>query len=295
MTKESSAIIQRNLSTEKKYPRSFQISCIIDNTTFERALCDLGASINLMPLSMMKRLQIQELKPTKIALQLADKSMKLAHRIVENIISNVGKFFLPVDFVILDMKKGENASIILRRPLLATGRALIDVEKGELMLRVHDEHLIFHIVKTMHHSSDQEDCKKVKVKDPNLRETPNKSLSRTPFSCLERKKEKKKAQQIENSIETNKSLQPKPSFTINKPPDIKLKFGVECASNKEEAPKKKVHKEWKKKKISTVDFSPGEKVMLSHHLLLPYIVNEVLSLEHIELLHEDTGRRFKVR
>ncbi|XP_057740272.1 uncharacterized protein LOC130957433 [Arachis stenosperma] len=68
MTKECSAIIQRNFPTKKKDPGSFQIPCIIGNTTFDRALYELGASINLMPLSVMKRLQIQELKPTHIAL-----------------------------------------------------------------------------------------------------------------------------------------------------------------------------------------------------------------------------------
>ncbi|XP_016162316.1 uncharacterized protein LOC107605084 [Arachis ipaensis] len=130
MTKECSAIIQRNLSTKKKDPGSFQIPCTIDNTTFDRVLCDLGASINLMPLSMMKRLKIQELKPTKKALQLANKSMKLAHKVVENVLIKVEKIFLLVDFVILDMEEDEHASIILGRPFLATGSSFIDVEKG---------------------------------------------------------------------------------------------------------------------------------------------------------------------
>ncbi|XP_020961248.1 uncharacterized protein LOC110263795 [Arachis ipaensis] len=136
MTKEYSAINQRNLSTKKKDLGSFQIPCTIGNTTFDRALCDLGVSINLMPLCVMKRLQIQELNPTKIVLQMADKSIKHAHGVVENILVKVEKFFLPVDFVILDMEEDEHASIIIGRPFLATGRALIDVEKGELMLRV---------------------------------------------------------------------------------------------------------------------------------------------------------------
>ncbi|XP_016166960.1 uncharacterized protein LOC107609481 [Arachis ipaensis] len=176
MTKECSAIIQRNFPTKKKDPGSFQIPCTIGNTTFERALCDLGASINLMPLSVMKRLQIQELKPTKIALQLADKSMKLAHGIVENVFIKMEKFFLPVDFVILDIEEDEHASIILGRHFLDTGRTFVDIEKGELMLIVHNEHQVFHIFKTMHHSSDQENYKKVEARDLNLKELPNKSL-----------------------------------------------------------------------------------------------------------------------
>ena len=128
LTKECSAIIQNNLSRKMLDPGSFQIPCTIGSTTFEKALCDLGASINLMPLSVMKKLQIQEAQPTRIALQMADKSIKPAYRLVENILVKVGKFFLPADFVILDTGEDENASIILGRPFLATGRALIDVE-----------------------------------------------------------------------------------------------------------------------------------------------------------------------
>ncbi|KAL4356210.1 hypothetical protein AHAS_Ahas09G0063900 [Arachis hypogaea] len=131
LTKECSAVIQNNLPRKIPDPGCFQIPCTIGSTTFEKALCDMGASINLMPLSVMKKLQIQEVQPTKIALQMADKSMKPAYGLVENILVKVGKFFLPADFVILDTGEDENASIILGRPFLATGRALIDVEVGE--------------------------------------------------------------------------------------------------------------------------------------------------------------------
>lgn len=87
-----------------------------------------------MPLSVMKKLQIHEMKPTKIVLQLADKSMKQEQGVVENVLVKMGKFFFPADFVILDIEETYNAYIILGRPFLDTGRALIDVEKGELML-----------------------------------------------------------------------------------------------------------------------------------------------------------------
>ena len=102
LTKECSAIIQNNLPKKMPDPGSFQISCTFGSTTFEKALCDLGASINLMPLYVMKKLQIQEAQPTKIALQMVDKSMKPAYGLVENILVKVGKFFLPADFMILD-------------------------------------------------------------------------------------------------------------------------------------------------------------------------------------------------
>ncbi|XP_072088051.1 uncharacterized protein [Arachis hypogaea] len=105
----------------------------------DRGFCDLGASINLMPLSLTKKLQINELKSADVILQLADKTKKKAIGVVENVLVKVGKYFLPVDFVVLEMEDIYLYPIILGRPFLATARALLDVEKGELILRIHDE------------------------------------------------------------------------------------------------------------------------------------------------------------
>ncbi|XP_016185537.1 uncharacterized protein LOC107627198 [Arachis ipaensis] len=103
LTKECSVIIQSKLPRKMPDPGSFQILCTIGNITFDKALCHLGTSINLMPLSVMKKPQIQKAQPTRIALQMADKSLRQAHGIVENVLVKVGEFFLPADFVILDM------------------------------------------------------------------------------------------------------------------------------------------------------------------------------------------------
>ncbi|XP_016178244.1 uncharacterized protein LOC107620626 [Arachis ipaensis] len=89
MTKESSALIQKDLPTKKKDPGSFHIPCTIGDTMIDRGFCDLGASINLMPLSLMKKLQINELKSTDITLQLANKTKKQALGVVENVLVKV--------------------------------------------------------------------------------------------------------------------------------------------------------------------------------------------------------------
>ncbi|XP_015960332.1 uncharacterized protein LOC107484228 [Arachis duranensis] len=68
LTEECSAIIQKKLPQKMKDPGSFQIPCIIGDITIEKALCDLGASINLMSLNMMRRMRIEETKPTQMAL-----------------------------------------------------------------------------------------------------------------------------------------------------------------------------------------------------------------------------------
>ncbi|XP_015945060.1 uncharacterized protein LOC107470187 [Arachis duranensis] len=156
MTRECSAIIQRGLPRKKKDPGSFHIPCTIGDMMIERVFCDLGASINMMPLSLMKKLQIHELKPTKIVLQMVDKSIQQALGVVENVLVKVDNFFLPADFIILDIKEDDNTPIILGRPFLAIARALIDIEKEELMLRMHEEHIMFHVFKNLQDSTQEE-------------------------------------------------------------------------------------------------------------------------------------------
>ena len=105
LTEECSAILQRKLPQKLKDPGSFTILCTIGNTIFERALCDLGASINLMPLSIFRRLGLGEARPTTITLQLVDRSLKHPRGVIEDVLVKVDKFIFPVDFIVLDMEE----------------------------------------------------------------------------------------------------------------------------------------------------------------------------------------------
>ena len=116
--------------------RSFTIPCKIGNSIFERALCDLGASINLLPLSIFRRLGLGKARPTNMTLQLVDRSLKQLRGVIEDVLVKVDKFIFPADFIVLDMEKDMEIPIILGRPFLATGRVMIDVQRGELELRV---------------------------------------------------------------------------------------------------------------------------------------------------------------
>ena len=136
LTEECSAILKRKLPQKLKNPGSFTIPCTIGNTIFERALCDLGASINLMPLSIFRRLGLGEARPTTVTLWLADKSLKYPKGVVEDVLVKAEKFIFPKDFIIINMEEDKEIPIILGRPFLATGRAIIDVQRGELKLRV---------------------------------------------------------------------------------------------------------------------------------------------------------------
>ncbi|CAJ2673921.1 unnamed protein product [Trifolium pratense] len=150
MTEECSAIIQRKLPKKKKDPGSFTITCSIGNLTIKKALCDLGASINLMPLSMMKKIPGAVAKPTKMSLSLADRSIVHPEGILHDVLVRVGEFVFPADFVVLDIEETrEWEPLLLGRPFLATSRALIDVEMGELMLRTDDQQVTFNVFDKM--------------------------------------------------------------------------------------------------------------------------------------------------
>ncbi|XP_015947228.1 uncharacterized protein LOC107472193 [Arachis duranensis] len=163
LTQECSVVIQRGLPPKLIDPGSFIISCTIGNMTLEKALSDLGSIINFMPLSLMKRLTIEEVKPTKMSLQMVDRSLNIPNRVVENLLVRIGEFIFPADFVILDMEEEGHSSIILGRPFLAIARAIINVEKGEMTLMVHDEKMIINVFKAMQYSLEKEKHMRVEM------------------------------------------------------------------------------------------------------------------------------------
>ncbi|XP_070022801.1 uncharacterized protein [Nicotiana sylvestris] len=118
---------------------AFTIPCTIGSAEFAKAVCDLGASINLMPYSIFKTLGIGKQRPTSMRFQIVDRTMKRPLGRIGDILVRVDKFILPADFVILDCEVGYAVPIILVRPFLATGKALCNVDAGELTFRVGDE------------------------------------------------------------------------------------------------------------------------------------------------------------
>ena len=119
LTEECSAILQKKPPPKLKDSGSFSIPFSIGNSVVVKALCELGASINLMPLSMFKRLKLGEAKPMAISLQLADRSYQHPRGVIENVLVKVDKFLFPANFIILDMEEDDKVPIILGRPFLA--------------------------------------------------------------------------------------------------------------------------------------------------------------------------------
>ncbi|XP_009785733.1 uncharacterized protein [Nicotiana sylvestris] len=127
-----SAVVTRPMAEKLSDPDSFTIQYTIGSYAFTKALCDLAASINLMPLAIYIKLGIGRARSTLILLQLADRTVKRPTGILDNVLVQVGKFVFPADFVILACQVDEEIPIILGRPFLAIGRDLIDCETGEL-------------------------------------------------------------------------------------------------------------------------------------------------------------------
>ncbi|XP_021648954.2 uncharacterized protein LOC110641518 [Hevea brasiliensis] len=163
LTEECSVILQNKLPPKLKDPGSFSIPYLICNMNIDKALCDLGASVSLMPLSICKKLDVGELKPTTISLQLANRSVKYLVGILENILIKVGKLFIPVNFVVLEMEEDIQIPIILGRPFLAIAGAIIDVKNGLLTVKVGEEEVEFNLFNEMKHKLEPDECFKVDV------------------------------------------------------------------------------------------------------------------------------------
>nr|GEW19331.1 hypothetical protein [Tanacetum cinerariifolium] len=121
--------------SKEKDPGSFTLPCYINTVCFDNALADLGASVSVMPLSTYLNLGLGELAHTKLTVELADRILKYPKGIAENVLVGIGKFVVPLDFIILDMPEDVKVSLILGRPLLSTTHAKIDVFKRKITLR----------------------------------------------------------------------------------------------------------------------------------------------------------------
>ena len=176
LTEQVSAIIESKTPVKYKDPGCPTISVNIGGISVEKALLDLGASVNLLPYSMYKQLGLGELKPTSITLSLADRSIKIPKGTIEDVLIQVDRFYYPVDFVVLDTEPvalGPNhVPIILGRPFLATSNAIINCRNGVMQLTFGNMTLelnIFHLGKR-HMHSEGDDFKEVCILETILEE-----------------------------------------------------------------------------------------------------------------------------
>ena len=162
LTEQVSAIIECKTPMKYKDLGCPTISVNIGGTCVEKALLDLGASVNLLPFSMYKQLRLGELNPTTITLSLAYRSIKIPKGTVEDVLIQVDKFYYLVDFVVLDTELvvvgANHVPIILGRPFLETSNAFINFRNGVMQLTFGNMTLelnIFHLSKKhMHRQED---------------------------------------------------------------------------------------------------------------------------------------------
>nr|GFB09339.1 reverse transcriptase domain-containing protein [Tanacetum cinerariifolium] len=179
MNEHCSAVILNKLPKKLGDPEKFLIPCEFPGMDECLALADLGVSINLMPLSVWKGLSLLELTPTCMTLELANRTESKPVGIAKDVKVKVGMFHFPTDFVVVDFKPDPRVPLILGRCFLKTSRALIDVHKGELTLRIGNKAITYNLDQTSRYSAnyDQMTANKIGVADESYEEYSQEVLS----------------------------------------------------------------------------------------------------------------------
>ncbi|XP_059658558.1 uncharacterized protein LOC132304870 [Cornus florida] len=189
LTEQVSSIIQHCTAPKFKDPGAPTISCTIGNHQVERALLDLGASVNLLPYLVYLQLGLGELKPTSTILQLADRLIKQPRGVIEDVIIKVDKFYFPVDFIVRDtepvLEPRRHILMILGRPFLATANVSINCRNGVMDLSFGNIKVRLNIFNANNCPSDDKDCFLVDSIDECVEEIGPFSLKKDPLeACL---------------------------------------------------------------------------------------------------------------
>nr|GFC45220.1 reverse transcriptase domain-containing protein [Tanacetum cinerariifolium] len=154
LNENCSAMLLKKLLKKLGDLGKFLIPCDFPRMNVCHALADLGASINLMPLSIWKKLSLPKLTSTRMTLELADRSITHPKGVSKDVFVKVGKFHFLTDFVVVDFEADPRVPLILGRSFLRIGRALIDVYGEEITLRVNDESITFNLDQVMRYSDN---------------------------------------------------------------------------------------------------------------------------------------------
>ncbi|GKE87888.1 reverse transcriptase domain-containing protein, partial [Tanacetum coccineum] len=242
LNENCSAMLLKKLLENLGDPDNFLIPCNFPGMDVCHALADLGASINLMPLYIWKKLSLPELTPTRMTLELADRSITRPKGVAEDIFVKVESFQFPTDFVVVDFEADPRVHLILGRSFLRTSRALIDVYEGELILRDGNEQIIFHVDK----HPQKHVNKSIKMINDTCEDSFERFTNEPALVCLpppEDDDDEKKKQEVKNLAEPTAKHQPRITpclknlkviqkesiFQLNKTPQISLVFAITSA------------------------------------------------------------------
>jgi hypothetical protein len=209
ISEECSAAIANGLEKQKD-PVCPTIPCSVGSFNFEQALCDLGASVSVMPRDVFEKLRLP-LEPTGMGLELGHNSIRYPLGIAEDVHVKVGHHFIPVDFVVLEMGEREKLPLILGRPFLKTVGATIDVGKGEIMFDINGERSSFKFQPRL------KACNMIGIKDVPPHRRVVKEEPRKKEGLKEKKESKKKdVKKIKEDVASIKTKDEKPLVKTEK-------------------------------------------------------------------------------
>ncbi|KAG4921452.1 hypothetical protein JHK84_050327 [Glycine max] len=158
-----SVVIQRILPPKHKDPGSVTIPCSIGEVVVGKALIDLEASINLMPLSMCRQLGEIEIMPTRMTLQLVDRSITRPYGVIEDVLVRVKHWIFRADFVVIGIEEDADIPLILGSPFMSTPSCVVDIGKRKLQMAIEDQQISFDMFHEDKALPDQNVCLKVNV------------------------------------------------------------------------------------------------------------------------------------
>ncbi|XP_029130247.1 uncharacterized protein LOC109813542 [Cajanus cajan] len=234
----------------------------------------------------LERIGEVEVKPTRMTLQLADRSIKYPHGIVEYLLVKVDKFLFLVDFVVMDIEEDSEVPLILGRPFMKTAKVIIDVDDGKLKVRLQDDEVNFNIFEAMKHPNDKKDYFRVDVMDE---------------VCLEAERKSSLATPLEKELNFDiKATSEKRKLQLHELEEMQLQ-----AYESSKIYKSKV-KSYHDKKIVQRNFQPGQQILLFNFRLRllpgkfkskwsgPFVIKSVKPYGVVELEEPNSGRSWMV-
>ncbi|GJV45275.1 reverse transcriptase domain-containing protein [Tanacetum coccineum] len=242
LNENCSAMLLKKLPEKLGDPGKFLIPCKFPGMDVCHALADLGASINLMPLSIWKKLSLPKLTPTRITLELSNQSITHPKGLTKDIFVKVRNFHFPIDFVVVDFEADPRVPLILGRSFLRTSHALIDVYEGELVLRDGNAQITFHVNGTSKHPQKHEN-ESIKLVNDAYKDSFKRFTNKPALVCLTPPKDvndEKEKQEVKNlteltakcqtcitpCLENFKVIYKESIFHSNKPVQVSLVFAI---------------------------------------------------------------------
>jgi hypothetical protein len=208
MSEQCSAAIANGLEKQKD-PGCPTIPCSVGSFKFEKALCDLGASVSVMPTDVFEKLRLP-LEPTGMCLELGDDSIRYPLGIAEDVPVRVEHHFISIDFMVLEMREREKPPLILGRPFLKIVGATIDVSKGDIMFDINGERSFFKFRPCL------EVCNMIEVKNVQPHRRVVKEEPREKEGLKKKKEPKKDVKKIKEDVASVKTKEQKPPVKTKK-------------------------------------------------------------------------------